>query len=65
MPTEKLRRFNPTPEFVRKVNALFRLDENQRIHYDMKRGFRHDRDCRLRRLSDRPAADEMGRRAHS
>lgn len=44
LPAEKLRRFNPAPEFGRKVNALFRLDEKQRIHYDMKRGFRYDRD---------------------
>jgi hypothetical protein len=44
IPAEKLRRFNSAPEFARKVNALFRLEENQRIHYDMKRGFRHDRD---------------------
>jgi hypothetical protein len=42
LPAEKLRRFNPAPEFARKVNALFRLDENQHTHYDMKRGFRDD-----------------------
>lgn len=43
IPPERLRRIDGSPAFHRKVDALFRLTEEQRLHYHMKKGFKFDR----------------------
>jgi hypothetical protein len=40
LPYSILCRFDTTSAFKRKIDALFRLNDDQRRHYNMKRGFR-------------------------